>query len=217
MSPNAIVASTASKVVSGPPDLDELRANQHVRRQRIVRAALAAVSRSTYDDVKMTAVARDAGVALGTLYRYFSSKEHLFAAVFLEWQGALDVRLAKSAPRGRTEAERVLDVYSRILTAFEVQPQFLRVLMVVEMSCDPYAAKTMNTAGASFRGIMSGVFDEWDDTRSHIAFTVTSVLFNGLRAWSRNRMTIADVRAQVDAAIELIYHYPDQGDRRSNA
>jgi hypothetical protein len=28
---------------------------------------------------------------------YFASKEHLFAAVFMEWQGALKTKLEKSA------------------------------------------------------------------------------------------------------------------------
>ncbi len=217
MASAVVTTSTARRVAGVPPVPEELRTKQHARRQRIVRAALAAATRSNYDDVKMTTVARDAGVALGTVYRYFASKEHLFAAVFLEWQGALDRRLAKAAPRGDSEAERVLDVYSRVLTAFELQPQFLRILMIVEMSADANAIRTMNTAGAYFRDSMSGVFDEYDDARSHIAFTITSVLFSGLRAWSRNRMTIADVRVQVEAAIHLIYHYQSGSVQRGYA
>ena len=50
--------------------------------------------------MKVSEVARESGVALGTLYRYFASKDHLFAAVFVEWQGALKVKLEKGAPRG---------------------------------------------------------------------------------------------------------------------
>ena len=33
----------------------------------------------------MRDVAREAGVALATVYRYFTSKEHLYAAALLDW------------------------------------------------------------------------------------------------------------------------------------
>lgn len=82
--------------VTGPPAPETLNQNQAARRHRIIRTALRALASSDYEQVKISDVARDSGVALGTLYRYFASKEHLFAAVFVEWQKALTTKLEKS-------------------------------------------------------------------------------------------------------------------------
>ena len=48
-------------------------AAQRERRQRILDATLTLASRGGYEAVQMRAVADRAGVALGTLYRYFPS------------------------------------------------------------------------------------------------------------------------------------------------
>src|SRR6266568_3909150 len=55
-------------------------AAQRERRQRILDATLALASRGGYDAVQMRAVADRAGVALGTLYRYFPPKIHLLVS-----------------------------------------------------------------------------------------------------------------------------------------
>ena len=40
-----------------------------------------------------------------------TQQEHRFAAVFVEWQGALKKKLEREQPRGETEAERLRDVF----------------------------------------------------------------------------------------------------------
>src|SRR6266567_4761567 len=55
---------------------------QMVRRERILDAAAELGSAADYDRVQMVDVAKSAGVAIGTLYRYFPSKTHLFGALF---------------------------------------------------------------------------------------------------------------------------------------
>ncbi|MGW0946426.1 TetR/AcrR family transcriptional regulator [Streptomyces sp. NPDC002623] len=59
-------------------------ARQAARRVRILRAASDLGSRDGLADVQMHDVAREAGVAIATLYRYFPSKPLLFLGV-LEW------------------------------------------------------------------------------------------------------------------------------------
>lgn len=54
---------------------------QKERFRRILRAAAAHGADHGFDGVQMVDIARDAGVAIGTLYRYFPSKAVLFAAV----------------------------------------------------------------------------------------------------------------------------------------
>ncbi|MFI6451704.1 TetR family transcriptional regulator [Streptosporangium amethystogenes] len=56
--------------------------SQIARQKRILDAAAALGARKRIDVVQMQEVAKDADVAIATLYRYFPSKNALFAAVF---------------------------------------------------------------------------------------------------------------------------------------
>ena len=57
---------------------DELGSSaQRERRERILDATIALASQGGFEAVQMRAVAEQAEVALGTLYRYFPSKIHL--------------------------------------------------------------------------------------------------------------------------------------------
>ena len=61
----------------------------------------------------MRDVAAEAGVALGTVYRYFESKERLLLEANLEQVEALRLLLAERPPTGETAADRVVDVLRR--------------------------------------------------------------------------------------------------------
>jgi len=194
--------------IAGPPAPETLRRDQFARRQRIVRAALRALANSDYDQVRISEVARDSGVALGTLYRYFASKEHLFAAVFVEWQAALKKKLEKEPPRGGTEAERLRDVFHRTIRAFQLQPQFYRVVMILNATTDAYAADLYQSISSQFQDTVQTAFaGPFDDDHAAILGTVNAVLDGSLRSWVMNRLTIQDVYHNVDAAIRLIYEY----------
>ena len=62
---------------------------QQARRDRIVDAGLSLLGERAYDKIQVKDVAEAANVALGTLYHYFSSKEHLFAEVLVRWAATL--------------------------------------------------------------------------------------------------------------------------------
>jgi AcrR family transcriptional regulator len=199
--------------IDGPPAPETLRRDQLARRQRIVRTALRALANSDYDQVKISDVARDSGVALGTLYRYFASKEHLFAAAFVEWQGALEKKLEKERPRGESEAERLRDVFHQTIRAFQLQPQFYRVVMMLNATTDAYAADLYQSVTSQFHDtVQMALSGPFDTDHEAIFSTVNSVLDGSLRSWVMNRATIGDVYGNVDNAIRLIYEYcPQEG------
>ena len=76
-----------------------------------------------WDAVQMREVAQRSDVALGTLYRYFPSKENLLVSVMIaDIQGLAD-RLAVRPPRGDDPVERVIDVLRRANKALQREPQ----------------------------------------------------------------------------------------------
>ena len=90
--------------------ISSLSRSQEARRQRVIEAAIELATEGGYDAVQMREVAAAAGVALGTIYRYFSSKDHLLAEAQVEWLLDLDRRVSRRPPRGDTTADRVIDV-----------------------------------------------------------------------------------------------------------
>jgi len=85
---------------------EQLRPSQLRRRGRVIAAALELGAEGGYEAVQMRDVAARADVALGTIYRYFSSKDHVLAAAMQEWTGALRQRLGQVPPRGDSAADR---------------------------------------------------------------------------------------------------------------
>lgn len=57
---------------------------QRARRQSILQGAADLAAETGLEQVQMHEVARSAGVAIGTLYRYFPSKIHLFTALMAD-------------------------------------------------------------------------------------------------------------------------------------
>ncbi|MFE3260704.1 TetR family transcriptional regulator [Nocardia sp. NPDC059091] len=76
---------------------------QESRRQRILRAAAHHGAEKGLERVQMHDVAKDAGVAIATLYRYFPSKTHLFNALLSDRVK----HLAETTPLTRPGVDRV--------------------------------------------------------------------------------------------------------------
>lgn len=71
-----------ARIAEARPPAAPVSKDQVARREAIIGVAAELGARAGFDHVQMNEVARDAGVAIGTLYRYFPSKTHLFAAVW---------------------------------------------------------------------------------------------------------------------------------------
>jgi AcrR family transcriptional regulator len=76
-------------------------------RERIVRAARDLIAQGGYGEARVAAVAKRAGVATGTVYRYFPSKAELFAEVFRRAsQREVDAMAEATRADGRPAGER---------------------------------------------------------------------------------------------------------------
>lgn len=100
----------------------QLTAAQDARRQAMLREVSALASEGGYESVQMRDVAARADVAIGTLYRYFPSKEYLVASVMEAEVRALGADLDARPARGDSAGERVLTVLGRANHALMAQP-----------------------------------------------------------------------------------------------
>jgi AcrR family transcriptional regulator len=195
--------------VTGPPAPDTLIESQRKRRDRIVRAALRLLERREYDKIQVREVAEHADVALGTVYRYFASKEHLFAAVMQEWGASLDKRLRKDPLVGDDVASRLTDLMDRIITSFERRPQFFRLMVVMESTPDEHARGLLDLFRSTASKTVNEPLDALapDDARA-VLEVVNAVLSSVLRSWVMGSLTIGEVRRRMARSIELIFSAP---------
>ena len=89
---------------------DKVTARLADTRRGILDAARALVSEGGFASVQMSEVAKKAGVATGTLYRYFSSKEALCRQVFREVSAREMGMLAEIASGDEAASERLVKV-----------------------------------------------------------------------------------------------------------
>ena len=70
------------------------------KQEQILHAALELFTERTFAGAAVPLVAERAGVATGTIYRYFPSKEALLNAVYQQWKGELKRRLVDEHEMG---------------------------------------------------------------------------------------------------------------------
>ena len=188
-----------------PADPATLPRGQQERRDRIVRAALDLLEAREYDAIQMRDVAEQADVALATIYRYFTSKEHLYAAVLLEWAADYPTGGGRAAREGDGDAHLRL-LMRRAVRAFERHPQVMRVVIVLESSNDPNARALFEQFATRNTETLIDALSSLDPvTATAVIETVNAVMVTRLRSWALGRCTIRDVDRSVQQAIDLIF------------
>jgi AcrR family transcriptional regulator len=180
--------------------------NQLARRQRLIDAGLVLLERNEYERIQVKDVAEEAGVALGTLYHYFSSKEHLFAEVLVKWAGSLRTNLVRHPLAGQTPREKLTEALHRSVRAFQHQPQLARLISSLQTSADSFAAEILQrmdqTTASVYMELLEGL--EPEHARK-VVRTAGAVLDSLLRSWSAGRLPITDLYDYLSDAIALLF------------
>ena len=120
-------------------------AAQRDRRKRILDATITLAAQGGFDAVQMRAVAEQADVALGTLYRYFPSKIHLLvSALGREFERA-ESRIDGRAIEGDTASERVIHVLRLTTRGLQGDPHLTEALTRAFMFADASVATEIYT------------------------------------------------------------------------
>lgn len=179
--------------------------NQAARRQRVIDTAMKLAAEGGYDAVQMRDVAREAGVALGTIYRYFSSKDHLLAACQVEFARAVQQRLEQRPPRGHTAADRVSDVLRRATRALERQPQLTAAMITAISSPDPAVTGCQREVTAVMAAVLSEPMGDLPtDLKADVIRTLSHVWFSSLLGWVNGWTGSDAVGTDLEAAARLL-------------
>jgi len=133
-----------------------LARNQAARRRRVLDATLALADQGGFDAVQMRDVATEAGVALGTVYRYFESKERLLLEANVEQVEELGRRVLEHPPTGATPADRVVDVLRRACRAQTRRPESTAAMVRAIGSAPSSEAETVRRVSEAMTAIIAG-------------------------------------------------------------
>ena len=183
---------------------------QRERRTRILDAAIALASRGGFEAVQMRAVAEDADVALGTLYRYFPSKIHLLVSALARELERAGAALRDRPATGPGAAERVLLVLEGATRRMLADPHLTEALTRAFMSADASVRAESQAVGRLTTAMLSGAMrptvppEALSDEDTAIAKVLGDVWFAALVGWVTGRTGADEVVAHIGVAVRLL-------------
>lgn len=166
----------------------------------------------------MRDVAEHADVALGTVYRYFSCKDHLLAAALNQWARSLETQVSRRPLGGDTMAERLTDALRRGTRPFQRNPHMARLLIITGSSTDPFTSETYAELASGVGHVTRSALDGLDVAETtRILRVVNSVWCANLVAWVNDRTTIAGVYEALGEAAHLLLDHREQANDHPHA
>jgi AcrR family transcriptional regulator len=183
-----------------------LTKSQAARRERVIRAAQELAADGGYDAVQMRDVASRGEVALGTIYRYFPSKDALLLAVMVQWLGDLEQRVTRHPPAGATTVDRIMDVLGRAVRSMDREPRLTRAVIAAMTAGDPASVDAIGEVTAAMARIMQAAFPEDVDPalEAAAAKVLGHVWWSATISWANGMGDSTWVAAELRQASELI-------------
>lgn len=198
------------------PRREEKKAESH---RRILHAARDVFFRDGFMQANLDEVAEKAGVAKGTLYRYFESKAELYVAVLAHNGAIFEEKMRETLDESLPVPEQVRRTarfyfdhyvgnrdYFQIFWAIENQPVIgdLPQPVVDEVSRLWERCLTI-FAGTIERGVQDGSFRDCDSWEvANLLWTVANGLIQSERSSTRRQLRRADLDTAFDDAVEIM-------------
>jgi AcrR family transcriptional regulator len=172
--------------------------------QRAIAAARQLAEEGGYDAVQIRDVVARTGLSSATIYRHFSSKDHLIAAAQLEWNRTLPA-VRRRLPAGGTAADRVAELLHRTCTAFGRAPKLGKALMLALGSPDPGVRECRVEADALVLQTMRDAIEGELPDPDVVLRPLTIAWHGALLAWAHDRMTMPEVDELLQRTTRLLF------------
>ena len=217
--PETAAPSGAAAPVAPPvaPPVARLAANQLRRMRRIVDAAVDLAEKGGFEAVRLREVAEQSDVALGTLYKYFRSKEDILLFALNE---ELDRLEGARVARGRTGGapfDRAVEFFRRATRAIARRPQLARAMIRAMAAGEPDTVMKLASLQLRIaRLVVATLRDEapnlalpldaarGSDAEQAIAQVMMNVWFSSLVGWAAGLHAERTVTEHIRTAATLI-------------
>ena len=187
------------------------------RRNKILDVAVDLAEEGGFDNVRQRDVAANAGVALGTLYKSFRSKEDLLSAALEREAEQLERKMEDNPAKGDTSLERVLYVFQLMTRALTRKPNYARAVLRAMASGVPevasniaaYQGRVHGMLIAAMRGVGRLGFTELTQSppteqESTLSFLLQQLWFASLVGWSAGLFDQTAIVEQLRIAGDLL-------------
>jgi AcrR family transcriptional regulator len=194
----------ASRAVSHDGPMNE-------RARRIVETAVELAEQGGFEAVRLRDLASEAGVALGTVYRYFRSKEDLLVAA-LQWEvDQLRGRIKARSPLGDTPLEGVTRFFSIATRVFCKRAKLARAVLRAVATGDPELTRRVTQFHSDVTEMVTQALRGSRETEApptefeaNVAWVLHHVWFAALVGWSGGLHGQSTVVDRVSTAAELL-------------
>jgi AcrR family transcriptional regulator len=156
------------------------------RAKRIVETAIELAEKGGYEAVRLRDIATHAGVALGTVYKRFRSKEDILVTALEHEVHAVEGLIDELRVEGKTAADRAVGFFSLATRHLCSRPNLAKAIIKAMASGDPVSAHKVAGFQAGVAAMLTRVVGDDDSGQSidkRTSFLLQQVWFSVLVGW----------------------------------
>jgi AcrR family transcriptional regulator len=175
----------------------------------LLKTAARLFAQKPFHEVLMEDVATEAGVAKGTIYRFFSTKEKLYAAVCLESLDEMNGQLGEAAQAPELPLVRLERMAGIVVEYFRAHRDFFQILQREWVSAQQNGRAAFLARRSAARDLFASVIREGQETGAFNSFSA-DLAADGLLGIIRSFVRFGDPklapRELTDQLLELFLH-----------
>lgn len=196
---------TVPRIAEARPAAEPSSPRQVERHRRILRAAVNLAAERGYERVQMHDVAKEASVAIGTLYRYFPSKTHLFTGVMADQVGRLDATTPVPRP-GQDPEDAVYEVMVRASRSLVRRPLLATAMLQAANSANAATVPDAGRIDDTFRDLVLRTLRIDEPTAQDVTLVrlLLQCWFGVITSSLNGRMSLPDAEKDIRLACHLL-------------
>jgi len=179
--------------------------SQRRRYMQILNTALDVLKSSGYAHTSMEAIASQSGVGLGTIYRYFQSRDKLLFLATDAWLSNV-ARAARIERTDQKPKDRVLGAMRAGGERLYSEPVLLEAWVMSHLSSDPNVVE-LASQSTLFQDINAHSFRDDDDreTVEALGMVMENIWFAGLVRWALGHRKYERIVQEMEAAVIMVF------------
>ena len=188
------------------------------KRERILDAAVRVFAEKGFYGAKVSEIAREAGVADGTIYLYFKSKDDLLISLFEDRMAQINTALREKLGLEATALGKLRRFIEMHLELVETRRELVEVLTVELRQSSKFMREYKNPKFGEFLKILASVIDEGQrsgELREGVSPTLAArAIFGALDELTLARALGRGERIPTAAVVELLTYGIAKDNRR---
>ena len=197
-----------------PPPSPEDEGGNVSRKDRIIDVAIRLAEEGGFENVRQRDVAKQSGVALGTLYKSFRSKEDILAAALQRETDLLEKKLERKPAKGDTAPERLGTLFQMLTRTILRKPNYARAVLRAMTSGEEVAQKVVSHQVKVTRMVIAAIrgttpttaFDKSPPSEAEleVAMMLQNLWFAALVGWSAKLHGQGRIVEQMRTAADML-------------